>query len=165
MKLKFKFLSILVCLILCLPMIIACNNDDNTDNSDELIQVCSVKYNLNGDWATWNSTYNISAEYVSDLTYAEYLETDPKYRVTSSWSGTTNINKDRTYHEFPYEIDDFLYYPVTSQTCKKIKVTNKYFSYIYVRVVDSDTIILRRGENGSETTYNVLAYSITYFDS
>ena len=51
--------------------------------------------------------------------------------------------------------------PVTQTTYKKYSFEGFTYSYVYVKVVDDDTIIIK--QNGNETTYNVSSYSITKF--
>lgn len=142
-------------------------------SKDDYQLVWSVTYTMDGKTYTEKSTYGIatknSGEQCSENLYlngehqfvghivGEKYEL-PKDSTTIKSHGSLTEDDIGEY----FYVKDSYYNPPVSQTWYwQYEFAGFGYTYVYVKVVDDDTIIIKK--NGTETTYNVSSYSITYF--
>lgn len=172
---KYKFVCFIMIAIVMMVSCLAfcgCSND-----GFEL--VCQVEYTTNGVVKTEDSRYDIHYSAATYITKEEYDASPVKQRIT----GVSSSGKLPTNHKIPNNAKDKTSYQIDAKvtTTDDLKryyyayhtfaQTNQYFMvkemyttyyYIYVKVVDSTTIIVRN--NKGDTTYTVSSYRITKFN-
>lgn len=146
-----------------------------TGCSNDFEKVHSVTYTMDGKTYTVTSTYGISISGTgedcseSDYTSAEHKFNSydmPKfagYELDKNSETITSFGtlKDSDKGDIFVVKNTYNNPPVSQTTYKKYTFEGFAYSYVYVKVVDDDTIIIK--QNGNETTYNVSSYSITKF--
>ena len=164
-----KILSILLLVAICSALILL------TGCSNEFEKVHSVTYTMDGKTYTVTSTYGISISGSSEAcSESEYNSAEHKFNSSDmpKFVGYELNKNSETIAAFGTlkdsdKGDSFVIKntynnpPVTQTTYKKYTFEGFSYSYVYVKIVDDDTIVIK--QNGNETTYNVSSYSITKF--
>ena len=159
-------LFLLIAIALTTLLISGCAKDDY-----EL--VWSVTYTMDGKTYTENSTYGVAIkgsgvqctenEYLTgEHTFVDFVAGKkfelPKDSTTIQSHGSLTEEDIGEY----FYVKHYYYNPPVSQTNYwQYEFAGFGYTYVYVKVVDDDTIIIKK--NGTETTYNVSSYSLTYF--
>ena len=173
-----KVVAIVVLLSVFLSTLVGCSGD----NDNGFKEVASITYTIDGTQKTENSIARMSlgnAEYISE---DEYTRANSKYQVTSVGISKALTASSKTVSSIGgFDNSDkgkYIYYRYIAWGSMgfgkvrgrdfdfgfaKYEITSEIgYSYIRVKVVDDDTIIVKNSRG--ETTYNVSSYSITYFD-
>lgn len=139
--------------------------------------IWSVSYTVDGKTYTEKSTYGIAIKGASmgiDCTEEDYLSAEhrfengpfkftgyelPQNSTTVQAHGTLT---EEDVGEYFYVKTSYYNPPVSQVWYKKYEFAGFGYHYVYVKVVDDDTIIIKK--DGTKTTYNVSSYSLTYFN-
>ncbi len=160
-----KFLAIILLTTLSISILSSCKGCKKND----FVEVYSVTFTVDGKKTSKYSSASMDLSLVGFVSKSEYDAVEEKYKISSpnlteslspyvktvsSVCGLNNSDKGKyVYHSY-YNMGSVVYavYLITSGINH---------DYVSVKVIDDDTIIIR--SYGSETTYNVSSYSITYF--
>lgn len=164
-----RIISFLLLISVCSAVLLC------TGCSKDFEKVYSVTYTMDGKTYTVTSTYGISISGTGeDCTESEYNSAEHKfnsydmskfvgYKLDENSETTASFGTLKESDVGDYFVIKHTYNnpPVNQTTYKKYQFAGFSYSYVYVKVVDDDTIIIK--QNGNETTYNVSSYSITKF--
>lgn len=164
-----KILSILLLMSMCSSMLLL------TGCSKDFEKVNSVTYTMDGKTYTVTSTYGISISGTGeDCSESEYNSAEHKFNSydmpkfvgyelnkNSETIDSFGTLKDSDKGDCFVIKNNYNNPPVTQTNYKKYTFGGFSYSYVYVKIVDEDTIVIK--QNGNEATYNVSSYSITRF--
>lgn len=164
-----RIISCLLLITVCLAVLLC------TGCSNDFEKVHSVTYTMDGKTYTVTSTYGISISGTGeDCSESDYNSAEHKFNSydipkfvgyeldkNSETIASFGTLKDGDKGDVFVVKHTYNNPPVTQTTYKKYSFEGFTYSYVYVKVVDDDTIIIK--QNGNETTYNVSSYSITKF--
>lgn len=173
-----KIIAILILLSVFLGTLVSCGGD----NDDGFKEVASVTYTVDGTKKTENSIARMSLGNAEPISEDEYTRANSKYQVNSLGISKTLTASSKTVSSIGgFDNSDkgkYIYYRYIAWGSMgfgrvrgkdfefgfaKYEITSEiFYSYIKVKVVDDDTIIIKNSRG--ETTYNVSSYSITYFN-
>ena len=141
--------------------------------------VCSIEYTTNGTKTTEDSRWEIHYSAPRYITKEEYDASPTKQRIT----GQASSGKISQSHKIPSNAKGKTAYVVNAEKTNSDNLKRYYYGhntignitqyfevtmmyttyyYIYVKVVNSTTIIIRN--NKGDTTYTVSSYRITKFN-
>ena len=138
--------------------------------------VWSVSYTLDGKAYTEKSTYGVAIQgnlNGVDCSETEYLSAEHRFENGPFKSTGYELPKDSAtiqshgslteedIGEYFYVKTSYYNPPVSQVWYKQYQFAGFGYDYVYVKVVDDDTIIIKK--NGEKTTYNVSSYSLTLF--
>ena len=164
-----KIISILILVAACSTLLLF------TGCSNNFEKVHSVTYTMDGKTYTVTSTYGISISGSGeDCSESEFNSSKHKFNSSDmpKFVGYELNKNSETIDSFGTLNDSdkgdcfvikntYNNPPVTQTNYKKYTFEGFSYSYVYVKIVDDDTIVIK--QNGNETTYNVSSYSITRF--
>lgn len=166
-----RTISFILSLVICATVLLF------TGCSDKYEKVYSVTYTVDGKTYTETSTYGIAisgsgsgvecseSDYITakhqfnDYEITKFVghKLDKNSETINSFGSLTEENVGEEFViKYTYNNP-----PVNQTHYKKYQFAGFSYSYIYVKVVDDDTIIIKK--DGTETTYNVSSYSIQRF--
>ncbi|MBR2926018.1 MAG: hypothetical protein IKC31_00350 [Clostridia bacterium] len=164
-----RIVSLFLLLALCLASLLF-----TSCSKDEYVLVWSVTYTMDGKTYTEKSTYGVAINGSGiDCVESDYLSGEhrfangpfkftgyelPKDSTTIQSHGT--LTEDDI-GEYFYVKTSYYNPPVSQVWYKQYEFAGFGYTYVYVKVVDDDTIMIKK--NGTVTTYNVSSYSLTYF--
>lgn len=159
-----KLSALLLLVIILIGTLTGCSQ------KDEFVKVASITYTFEGKSITEKSKAYLGLGEAEEITDEEYyFGTLSTYRLDDK-PRSVYLSRDQK------EIDDIqglndshkgeyvYYYVQTGRQYKyyKAELLGLYYSYVYVKVVDDDTIVIDSSKG--KTTYTVSSYSITEFN-
>lgn len=173
-----KIIAILLLITMFLSMLVGCGSSKDDGFKD----VASITYTVDGKKKTEKSVARMYVGKAEPISEDEYLLANPKYQVTSVGISQTLTASSKTVASVcgfdDSDKGNFIYYKYVAWGSMGFgRVRGKdfdygfskyeiksgiFYSYVRVKVVDDDTIIIKN--SSGETTYNVSSYSITYFN-
>lgn len=161
-----NFAIIFTMIIINMFFIFGCSKNKEND----FIEVCRITYSINNNYKTLNSEYIVETELFSeDATLEEYSNAEYPYKCANLDDATSfKLDKNRNFRNPHFENGKYIYFERGYGTgynigYAKIKILNQYIKYVYVKIIDLDTIVIKQGTNGVETICNINTYSILYF--
>ena len=158
-----KKLSLILVIALLFATLTGCKS------KDDFVEVAAITYTIDGENVTEKSYAYLALGEAEEITYEGYysgtlstyrLDDKPRSIIlTHDQKTVDNIQGLNDEHKGEY----VYYYTKVGYEYKyyKAELLGLYYRYVYVKIVDDDTIIIISG-NG-KTTYNVSSYSITEF--
>ena len=162
---KMKKLSALLLLVIILiGTLMGCNQ------KDEFVKVASITYTFEGKSITEKSKAYLGLGEAEEITYEGYYSgTLSTYRLDDK-PRSVYLSRDQKEVDNIQGLNDshkgeYVYYykqtGVREYRYYRAKLVGLYHSYVYVKVVDDDTIVISSSKG--KTTYTVSSYSITEF--
>ena len=159
-----KKLSLLLLVILLIGSLAGCSRND------DFVKVASITYTFEGEKITEKSHAYLGLGEEEEITYEMYysgtlstyrLDDKPRFiylsrdqKEVDNIQGLNDSHKgEYVYYYKQTGVREYRYY--------RAKLVGLYHSYVYVKVVDDDTIVISSSKG--KTTYTVSSYSITEF--
>lgn len=159
-----KKLSLLLIAVLLFGTLVGCSK------KDEFVKVAAITYTFEGEKITEQSKAYLGLGEEEEITYEMYYSgTLSTYRLDDK-PRSVILSRDQKEVDNIQGLNDshkgeYVYYYVQTGRQQyryyRAKLSGLYYSYVYVKVVDDDTIIINSSKG--KTTYNVSSYSITNF--
>ena len=159
-----KKLSLLLLVILLIGTLAGCSRND------DFVKVASITYTFEGEKITEKSYAYLGLGEEEKITYEMYYSgTLSTYRLDDK-PRSIYLSRDQKEVDNIQGLNDshkgeYIYYykqtGIQEYQYYRAKLVGLYHSYVYVKVVDDDTIIISSSKG--KTTYTVSSYSITEF--